>query len=154
MSDDICQARGSTELVPHSLPETHPPCRMGGQNSKYAHNAQDQNVQHPRSPLPEQFPLARLRLPYASRSHTKRHPILLARTWIPAYWETALRFKNVCKGDLKAASLNTDQWEELARNRSKQEQLALLCTRFSCERRRDLSRSMSWKASAETAAAR
>ena len=95
-------------------PEKHPPYPW--------HILARQSVQ-PRGPVPSQpskhvhpaqtaqAALARACLPHEGWSHPKRHSL-----WRIGIWEEnqQLRYKDVCKRDMKALDINPESWEDLA----------------------------------------
>ena len=79
----------------------------------------------PRANLPSMFTLLRQRrlrwmgacLPHGGWPHPKRHSLRRVGIWKRSKGSPQLRYKDVCKTDMKALDINTDSWEDLAADR-------------------------------------
>ncbi|KAL9970198.1 hypothetical protein ACROYT_G022532 [Oculina patagonica] len=90
---------------------------MAGQSSQHQCSSTSRHAEHPYTTHPKTPTLAWSCSPYRTRSLAKTSPLRGTVGGRPTMGRALLRFKDVCKHDLRLADLNPNTWEVLAQDR-------------------------------------
>ena len=114
----VRQTREAAQRVPPPLPSASPSDQMAGQSLQHQCPSTSRHAEHPYTTHPKTPTVARSCSPYGTRSLTKAIPLRELWEGTRRVGWPLLRFKDVCKRDLRLAELNPNTWEVLAQDRA------------------------------------